>query len=561
MTAGTESGVDAEMVGDAGQIAIPLLMVLLTFLLLVLGFAVDLTNVWVHRQAAQAAADAACEAGAMDMNATTAGETYTSTTQGFTVGTNGDCTASSTATICWYANVNGYNGKGLGVPGTDDVSWTFPTLVSGVTAGPGTYPFLQVTIVERVATILMGLMNASNYVSMTTSSTCGITQANGNAPLVVLNPSIAGALNYSGGAYINILGGPQRGIVVNSPNSDAVKYGQNQGELNLSKGGPNYTGSDMALVGPEPEITGATYGYQGGTTGLWRTSVSPAVDPYGSVPAPASWKSVTPANGQSGTWVAYGTDACPDNSGNSGTKGHDCMEFSPGYYSNGIQNLGGITTYIFLPGVYYMNGNLSASASATLRVARPSNYVNTQGVMFYFLTGSMQISGCSGCTNSGVGTVASTYLTCDGSSPPSSIGLTTNLNGNVLYGMCTAGGTYYDGQGSSPGDTTDTLSSTGIRGLLVFSAHSNITSGTSETSGSTPCIDFAGSGQLQFAGTFYCHNTAYNSQLQVSGAGTTGTYMLGEMIADEVLLTGSGTLNLALNPNSTGPTNKVTVVQ
>ena len=44
-----------------------LLLILGTFLLASVGFAVDLSSMWFHRQAAQSAADAACVAGAMDM--------------------------------------------------------------------------------------------------------------------------------------------------------------------------------------------------------------------------------------------------------------------------------------------------------------------------------------------------------------------------------------------------------------------------------------------------------------------------------------------------------------
>lgn len=49
--------------GESGQAAISLVLILGLFLLGVLGFAVDFTNMWFHRQAATAAADAACQAG------------------------------------------------------------------------------------------------------------------------------------------------------------------------------------------------------------------------------------------------------------------------------------------------------------------------------------------------------------------------------------------------------------------------------------------------------------------------------------------------------------------
>jgi hypothetical protein len=66
---------DGPMPPDAGQSVIAVALILFFFLLGMLGFAVDLTNVWFHRQAAVAAADAACQAGAIDMLAQAGGYT------------------------------------------------------------------------------------------------------------------------------------------------------------------------------------------------------------------------------------------------------------------------------------------------------------------------------------------------------------------------------------------------------------------------------------------------------------------------------------------------------
>src|ERR1700722_4724276 len=125
---------------DAGQAAISVVMILGVFLLAMFGFAVDLTNIWFHRQGGRAAADAACQAGAMDMLAESSGMTLAAT--GFTLGTAGNCVGSPSATMCKYAALNGYNGTGL-VAGTasNSVSWSFPSSVSGVTAS-GAHPYL-----------------------------------------------------------------------------------------------------------------------------------------------------------------------------------------------------------------------------------------------------------------------------------------------------------------------------------------------------------------------------------------------------------------------------------
>src|SRR2546429_3547531 len=50
-----------------GQAFLFIVILIAFFLLAVLGLATDYTQVWAHRQMAQGAADAACEAGAADV--------------------------------------------------------------------------------------------------------------------------------------------------------------------------------------------------------------------------------------------------------------------------------------------------------------------------------------------------------------------------------------------------------------------------------------------------------------------------------------------------------------
>ncbi len=92
-----------ELDSQSGQASVFLLVILGTFLLASVGFAVDLSSMWFHRQTAQSAADAACVAGAMDMLYLHNG-TITSS-PGFTVGTAGDCASSSSAALCQYAAI------------------------------------------------------------------------------------------------------------------------------------------------------------------------------------------------------------------------------------------------------------------------------------------------------------------------------------------------------------------------------------------------------------------------------------------------------------------------
>jgi hypothetical protein len=519
---------DGPMPPDAGQSVIAVALILFFFLLGMLGFAVDLTNVWFHRQAAVAAADAACQAGAIDMLAQAGGETLSST--GFTAGTASDCATSSSATMCFYANANGYNGSGLSSTAeSNSVSWTFPTSVNGVTAGAGTHPFMIVTIAENVKTYLMSLVTASNYLTVKVSSTCGIAQTLGAAPMVVLNPTVSGAFTYSGGGLLDIVGGPSRGLQVNSSSSTAISWSAS-GVINLSGGGPNATGSSVGIVGgPSTAPTnGSSNAFDGGSTGLWQPSTLPIPDPFANVAVPSSVKNITPTTTASGKWVAYGVDGCPDNSGATGNSSEACLEFGPGYYPSGISPMNYITIN-------------------TVRMAKPSGYQQTDGVMFYFYSGSFNVSGCSGCTGNGGGKinpVNTTDLTCDGSSPPASLGMGSTISGNVLWGMCATNGTYFD----AGNDTTDTRGNPGSRGLLFFQDHANTTQPT-----------FSGSGALAFAGALYFHSTSYADLLNISGGASSGTFILGEIIVDKVNLSGSGAIRLALSPSNTTPLSKVGV--
>lgn len=571
---------------EAGQAVIGLLMLFSFLILAGLALSVDVVNLWFHRQATQSAADAACQAGAMDMLATSGGLQLNS--MGFTPGTASSCTSSSSATMCAYANFNGYNGAGP-QPSTNTnsawntVSWTFPSSVSGVTAPPSSMtstPYLKVSVVESVKTFFIGVFTGSNYQQVSSISTCGLAQVKEAAPIVVLHPTMSGSLYYSGGATLQIVGGPQRSIQVNSTSSTAVVCAPS-GVIDTSQGGPSSTGSDLGVVSAETQSqagcwnSGGAQGFSGGTTGNWRSSVLPVPDPYGSLSPPASVKSqpVTPITYNSTTkkyytWVAYGIDGCPDHDHPTGTVGQNCAEFGPGYYPSGITLPNNYSTVIFLPGVYYVNGLLSPGGSNTIRVALPcwSSYTSgysasacstvasanslvysqTQGVMFYFSnSGTFKVSG--GSSGDTIDNVPATALTCDGSTPPSALGMpSTGFAGNVLWAQCTQNSTYWD----NGGDTSDSAGSPGSRGILFFQDHADTTS---------PSL--SGSGQLVYGGSLYFHSTGYADVLSLSGGSGTGSYILGNIVADQIKLSGSGYLGMQLNPTPSTYMLKATTFQ
>jgi hypothetical protein len=583
--------------GESGQAAILLLVILATFLLGAVGLAVDLSNLWFHRQAAQTAADSSCLAGAMDMLYLNNGKLTSS--PGLTVGTAGDCNTSSSTAMCQYAGFNGYvettsaAGWGSGTPaGAVAVNWTFPAAVTGVTTSPGaSNPFLKVVVQENVRTWFMGLLGVSKMTAAA-ASTCGLPAGPAAPPLVILNPTIGSALTISGGAHIVITGGPTASIAVDSSangsptsnNASNALYcsGGNGYPIDTSAAGPTGQGGKLDIVGgPATNVVcGAQTTLNDPTNTLWKSSAPAVSDTYASVfvptrPSGKVAEAVTPvatvAQGYTptsdptygyiyGTWVASGTDSCPNTAAqqhyitysstypyHSGNIYGNCLEFSPGYYPTGINttSLAGYANdvVIFMPGVYYLNGNLTVGSATTIRNAWIGSQPSTQGVMFYFLTGGPQFSGGSGAASSYINSVPSYYFNCLSTSTPS--GMPASLTGNVLASQCAASGTYV----GSP--SSDSCSTNGLRGLLFFTDHSDTYNATLMGAGAT----------LNFTGALYFHNSSYADVVGFDGAGTSTTYALGNMVVDQLNLSGSGTIHMGLTGTSVAGPPEVGIFQ
>ncbi len=558
--------VAAKRTSEAGQAAVLLVLILSVFLLASVAFAIDFGNLWFHRQGMQKAADAACEAGAMDMLYAAQGTSLPN--MGFTPGVAANCSSSSSATMCSYAKYNGFAPSSGGFSPTGEsvgVSWSFPasTSVSGVSAASGvSYPLLKVVIEENVKTWFMALQGKS-YQPVAASCTCGLLPGATQAPLVVLNPTNSGALSISGGTHIAIAGGPQNSIQINSSSATAFKC-SGSGLLDTSLAGPNGTGGDVTITGgPAAAPTcGAGSSWSGGSSGVWTGNRSAATDPYSSVPeipmqsAPVA--AATPVPGYSptidpqygnitGTWVATGVDSCPNTNPTQhyltynrayGDVYGNCLEFNPGYYPTGINTsqLAGYSSdvVIFQPGIYYLKGNLIVGSSTTIRNVWPATEPATAGVIFYFLSGGPEFSGGSGRPSRHINSVPSYYLNCSGTASPS--GMPASLTGNVLTSQCSAGGTYV----GSP--STDSFSASGVRGLLFFLDHSNSFQGTVVGAGAT----------LSYSGAFYFPNSSYLVKLTWDGAGASTTYAAGNIVTDQLSLSGSGTILMNLNSSGSG---------
>ena len=590
--------------GEAGQALVFVVLALAIFLLGAVGFAVDMANLWFHRQAAQTAADAACTAGAMDLLAdatnglTNQGGFTATAVAGF------DCNAHPTYAPCQYAALNGYNSS-IAVSSSSTGNNVYLNLQGTASAPPGVpapppallngvVPFLRVDVLDNTQTFFSSMLSGRGNATVRAMAVCGLQQAQSPIPIVVLNPKASGTFSISGTPTVAIVGGASRSIQVNSSNSTAITVKGSWG-VNLECGGNSFTGSSLGVWGGPSNQTYASGtcpgtpipptfptkggGFYPGQTGLWGLA-SPVGDPFAQIPAPAQPPppatpsdlagnpNCTSANIQVGKCtISYhnAVHGCPDPTG--------CTLYTAGYYPTVAGKQQGITvqntTGIFDPGVYYLDGGLGLQSNSMARpgTGSPPAPNNIGGTVFY-LTGTTQK--CSGQTGlvcvgsnsgkSGLDPFNVSGVQCPGGSPPDPrLGLPSTLTGNVFLAPCT--GTYGDPLGQFRGILffQDRTSNAGggwgggggylLAGSMYF--HSCNASGTGTSCSTTVCTTIGGCA----AGSYY------GAQMTLQGGSGSTSYVLGEIITDALALGGTPTINMALNPNAAYSVLKVSLLQ
>src|SRR6266702_3465449 len=297
-----------------GQAFLIIVMLIAFFLLAVLGLATDYSQVWAHRQMAQGAADAACQAGAADvfLKGTDPTASTDFPTLDFSwIGSPFDCSANPSSVPCMYASFNGYSGS--------NVSVSFPSSLDGVSGIPSGFPtignpYIKVTVTDPVATYFTRIASSIKTVNVKASAACGLSPVITPVPLVVLHRTASPSFQINSNASVTMLGGPPRSIQVDSSSSTAVTVGT----VDLHLAGPGNNGADFAVFGgPTTQPTGVNVG----TAGHWIPGANPFGDPFAAVAAPAS----APATSGTATPVPFGFNGCPDPSG--------CVEFTPGDYT------------------------------------------------------------------------------------------------------------------------------------------------------------------------------------------------------------------------------------
>jgi len=538
------------------------------FLIGGVGFVVDGANLWLHRQSAQTAADAACTAGAMDLLSTAAGASLPNGSDWIgnsflcsgTTGGGSNPTSNSTFPPCQYAGFNGYSGSGLqGIQvsfpasGTISAATTCPTAIPYSISTPVcaaddvSTPYMQLQVTDNVPTTFIRLLGAGAISRVPAKSTCGLSNVLSAVPILVLNPNAptsgaANTLTADSGVSLTVFGGLQKSIQVNSSDPAAVDMSSGSVDLSQANGG---SGGNFAVVTRESladaNVTLAN------TSSHWVNAAGLTSDPFAMIDPPAQ-----PAT--NGSFISQ--PSCP---------GYDsrisCDDYQPGYYpSNKPCNSltvsicvghgsGNDTLAIFEPGIYYLEGDF-ATSNGTKVCIRPGTGLGdgSGGTMFYLHGSSTLNKGPNpgpmtvkdkgnvifACADPTFGVPVSS-LTCISNVPP---GVTT-LTGNVLLAPCT--GPYGDPLGA------------GLeRGLLFF--HDRDTQPTTQPS-------WISTGSFGLFGSLYFHNcsstaggsgvncdstTAFTETLTLSSGAN--AYIIGNIVADQLHLSGSFTVGLSPKP-------------
>ena len=550
--------------GERGQAAVFLVLCLGFFLIGGIGLAVDGGNMFLHRQAAQTAADAACTAGAIDMLSIAAGADLPNTAP----------TSSATS----YAQLNGYS---------SGVFFLHPDTLTTLDSKPCDYtntnsvcdphennlafaPYLQVNVTDRVPTTFMRFVGANPTVNVVVPSTCGLSNVLSPVPVLVLNPNEPIGIDINNVPVTNTLknlgtfsvSGAPKSVQVNSTSDQAVDIA---GSITLDEAVGDGGGA-LAVAGRQSA--------EPLSSGKWVKAAGVMSDPFAMIKVEQPAAAPTPQ---------YGITGCPGI-----PPGVHCDFYQRGYYPplstlgkscpGSLGNDAAICVgrhlvdpnqtglAVFEPGVYYLaedffaadpSSALTPNAYSCLRSATTGGD-NTGGTMFYLANQAvLNVTAGSGALTESDPTSGATIfncaspnpnwalsvnsVTCSGANPNLSGGVTT-LAGNVLLGPC--GGVF--------GDRTDA----DARGILFFHDRDVqpaqprwLESGPFALVGD---IYFHYCNSISSPGTgsgANCDPTAAFTETLTIGGGGPNAYIVGGIVVDQLQINSGAQINVALNPN------------
>jgi hypothetical protein len=571
--------------GERGQTTLIVVLVLGLFLFGFIALAVDFSNLWFHRQTAQSAADSACVAAGADMLAHA--NSITTTLDGFIppagAASGFDCSGNMSLAPCQYARINKVDATGGLQTNAEskEVHISFPSSIDGVVTDPGVTniagpnPYVRATVTDRTRVFFASLFTGNPTQDVRATAACGLVLQKAPIPLIVLNPHCGHSFEVSGSATLKIVGGPIKSVQVNSDNQTcaaATTATANQctsnGTVDLSQGGPTFDGSAFG-------VTGAPGSAPPNFTGSQWSNALPIADPFANTPAPTGVPDAPPVTKN----VPYTVHGCPDHSG--------CYYYQPGVYHAPIVVSG--VTAIFAPGVYVIKpdsytgfdatgdenhgaasgGGLCGSPSTACvakptgqctadfivssgGVVRPANDGDPKAGFMFYLSGTAAGYGSAAFINNAgisshtVDPFLTDNLVCPGGTAPDPrLGIPSQVDGNVLMGQCTAKGTYLGfGSGDAAGHA---------RGLLFFQDHSN---------GNVAAqMNLQGNGSYALAGTLYAHAANDDAFIQLQGTPGSGTYLFGEIVTDQFILSGNGDVAMQLSTEATLDVLKVQLLQ
>jgi Flp pilus assembly protein TadG len=518
---------------EEGQAIILVALAMSTFLILAIGLAVDGSNLYTQRQMAQAAADAAAQAGIMSIFDATTGA---GNTAGFTAGTGYTCTTTDQSTPCVYASNNGFGGSAI-----DTVAVSFPadTAFPGVNFSSDPVNLITVSVSRQVNTTLMRMFPLSpSATTVTATATAAIVSVISPTPLIITHPSMPASLYLNGSTdTIKICGGPTRSIEVNSTDPGAFSIGQ--GNVDLSQAGPADTsgncstttgGADFAVAGGPLTNPGVNLGTSG--TGHYISGASPIQDPLANVAAPTT------------TGLLPGSTSTITTAGFHGCNVTPCIEYTPGTYSSLVP---GSNNVIFDPGLYYVQGG-GVTFKSTIGGGGPSATPAYNAM-------------CVGCTpdpNTGTGMVVYDTVPAGTGAYPGNTNRPTvgfSINTGVNFSIQGANNTVLNpiGTGGCTTTATCTVPAGPYFGVLFWedrTANAHILPNKQHSLGQ-------GSGCFTLIGTIYITNTlnimtsSSGTQYQTveyNGTPCSTTTQLGEIIVGQLSIKGTTTLQMNLFP-------------
>ncbi len=496
----------------SGQVLLLFLTALGIFLLGAVGFAIDASFLYTHRQLAQAAADAAAEAGIMSIfnNTNTSDFGNAFGTASF------DCLPpNNVLTPCVYAQYHGF-----GDDANETVLVDFPETVDGVALSDDDDPAaIGVTVTRTVDTGLVRFLGTS-LATVRARAIAVITDVFSPVPIIVLHPTLGdsgtgapkAAFDKNGSNVVRICGGPTKSIQVNSRDPLAIRVAGDGGSVDLSKAGPkNWAGpnscagegADFGAFGGPPTFPGVL---QLGTDGEYNQPASPIRDPLLDVAEPTA-----PATNGTVSNRPGGTPGCPL------PASRNCKVYTPGLYPSGFSTA--VQEFAILqPGLYYIqNGNFNIGPNSAVQMDSTAACTlpdfGCGVVVFIEGNGGFLFSANSGKVQG----VSYSY---------------TFPNGTVCTGNCLLG--------SEPDGI--------YKSILFFK----------DRESDAQRHELWGSADLTIQGTIYLTNTEetmladedHYQWLALGGTGGGNTRILGMIIVDRLELSGNALIEMTLDPNA-----------